>query len=606
MILESCTKDFRNLIEWLRLKWNYEQTPAPQRPTSLAWEVRKSSPAKVWLFHLNITKNKPFILIYISQPSCTSIIGQLQKTPVGLARRILNFEEESAISPHFNSTSLVVETKAHVTAEYPIQTICEAAETVVANLSTVESTPQSAPATVRRANSKTAEPIRPSKSAESSSTARVANIKPKSSPVWKVGKASKNAVNSEVQSLSLAHKVQSQSATQRIPPQGLSHKIPAPCSTTKSQSSPTQSWAQRVQSVPLTQQQSKSKLIKLEPPKAAVRQVVTRQPAQAPPPTNTTDPDDGWETVRGRTRSRTSPAKGTPVLTRASTMVYGSRLEAKQSVKVMNRQQQSRSGLTKPSIAQSLPSLCDRAPQNSESSKEEENKASLPPPAPQESTLVSSHIVSSESTDDDSVLVSSDEDKDEAAEAAEVAEEEAEMARREEALTMEEENLQREMRETERSDNEGDETWDEPINVTPVRTKFYYVLLKMLSNFISIGVDSGRHSKEHSWQSASWKGVTRGKVSFVIGKLFVGRTDGIIGPIGRGGRNGWCSPTWSRPPSSRKAEFSITSSDGWALRGISAARSQAVASPATQSRISRRKDAQKTRTGQADGWSPSG
>jgi hypothetical protein len=47
MILESCTKDFRNLIEWLRLKWNYEQTPAPQRPTSLAWEVRKSSPAKV-------------------------------------------------------------------------------------------------------------------------------------------------------------------------------------------------------------------------------------------------------------------------------------------------------------------------------------------------------------------------------------------------------------------------------------------------------------------------------------------------------------------------------------------------------------------------------
>ena len=47
MILESCTKDFRNLIEWLRLKWNYEQTPPPQRPNSLAWEVRKSSPSKV-------------------------------------------------------------------------------------------------------------------------------------------------------------------------------------------------------------------------------------------------------------------------------------------------------------------------------------------------------------------------------------------------------------------------------------------------------------------------------------------------------------------------------------------------------------------------------
>ena len=41
------------------------------------------------------------------------------------------------------------------------------------------------------------------------------------------------------------------------------------------------------------------------------------------------------------------------------------------------------------------------------------------------------------------------------------------MARREEALAKEEENLQRELRETERSDNEGDE-WEEPINVTPV------------------------------------------------------------------------------------------------------------------------------------------
>ena len=49
-------------------------------------------------------------------------------------------------------------------------------------------------------------------------------------------------------------------------------------------------------------------------------------------------------------------------------------------------------------------------------------------------------------------------------------EEEAEMARREEALTMEEENLQREMRETERSDNEGDE-WEDPSgSITPATT----------------------------------------------------------------------------------------------------------------------------------------
>lgn len=79
--------------------------------------------------------------------------------------------------------------------------------------------------------------------------------------------------------------------------------------------------------------------------------------------------------------------------------------------------------------------------------------------------------------DDESIIVSSDEDKDEAEEAAEVAKEEAEMARREEALTMEEENLQREMRETERSDNEGDETWEDPINVTPVCFILYIFFL---------------------------------------------------------------------------------------------------------------------------------
>ncbi|XP_057369813.1 S phase cyclin A-associated protein in the endoplasmic reticulum-like [Daphnia carinata] len=457
MILESCTKDFRNLIEWLRLKWNYEQTPAPQRPTSLAWEVRKSSPAK---------------------PSCASIMGQLQKTPAGLARRILNFEEESSTSSFFASTAM--EAKALITTEYPIQTICEAAESLVPKLPTIPLVPQPTPTAARKTISKTGNEAKSSKPAEQASTARVTVIKPKSGPVWKVGKASKNAVNSEVQSLSLANKVQSQCATPRTPLQGSSHKAQL-SSITKTQSTQAQSWAQRVQNVPLSQQLSRNKPSKPEPlSKATIKASVARQQTHAPPVATSTktDIDDGWETVRGRTRSRTSPAKPTPVLTRASTMVYGSRLEARHSAKITNRQQLARSGLLKPSTAQSLPSLCDRtAPAPKKEPIKEPAPASSPPvhQEPPQAQLapiaaIVNPVVSLESSYDESIITSSDEDKDEAQEAAEVAEEEAEMARREEALTIEEENLQREIRETERSDNEGDEAWDDPINVTPAST----------------------------------------------------------------------------------------------------------------------------------------
>ncbi|XP_070541829.1 S phase cyclin A-associated protein in the endoplasmic reticulum-like isoform X2 [Ptychodera flava] len=46
MMLKNCTRDFESLIERIQLQTAFENTEVQNRPTSLAWEVRKTSPGK--------------------------------------------------------------------------------------------------------------------------------------------------------------------------------------------------------------------------------------------------------------------------------------------------------------------------------------------------------------------------------------------------------------------------------------------------------------------------------------------------------------------------------------------------------------------------------
>lgn len=65
-MLENYTRDFHNLIEWFKVKWAYENSSPPLRRTPLAWEVRKTSPCRIW--------NSSMV------PKCTSPLQRVSPT----------------------------------------------------------------------------------------------------------------------------------------------------------------------------------------------------------------------------------------------------------------------------------------------------------------------------------------------------------------------------------------------------------------------------------------------------------------------------------------------------------------------------------------------
>jgi len=95
-VLENYTRDFHNLIEWFKVKWAYENSSPPLRRTPLAWEVRKTSPCRIWNSTIIPKSTSPLQRASPTESICKSPVDQIicENKPIVTDNKVNHAKEE--------------------------------------------------------------------------------------------------------------------------------------------------------------------------------------------------------------------------------------------------------------------------------------------------------------------------------------------------------------------------------------------------------------------------------------------------------------------------------------------------------------------------------